>query len=281
MRPIFSKPEYVFRPRQALRRFQLQRGALPAETVTRLAWGDEIEVDPREMIGSAICRMGVYDLVVVEAIWRLTDREDVALDIGANIGAMTSAFLARCDRVWAYEPHPELFKRLERNGARWATDGRLSLSEAAVSSFDGIGHLRVPSDFSANSGTAALASEGVSVQVVTLDGSLPPAIVPTIAKVDVESHEMAVLEGGDRTFGRLRDVVFEAHDPYPTEITFELERRGFRIFRLEKRLLRPALVAAGSPPRDSWDAQSFLATREPGRASSRFEKGGWWALARS
>ena len=162
---------------------------------------------------------------------------------------MTSAFLARCDRVWAYEPHPELFRRLKRNGARWASDGRLSLFEAAVSNFDGIGHLRVPSGFSANSGTAALAPEGLAVQVLTLDGSLPPAVVPTIAKVDVEGHEMAVLEGGARTFGRLRDVIFEDHDPYPTEVTSELERRGFRIFRLEKRLLRPALVDAGSAPR--------------------------------
>ena len=83
MKAVLSKPEYVFRPRQVRRRLQFGRGGLSAETVTRLAWGDEIEVDPRELIGSAICRMGVYDLVVVEAIWRLTDRDDVAHSISA------------------------------------------------------------------------------------------------------------------------------------------------------------------------------------------------------
>jgi hypothetical protein len=85
--------------------------------------------------------------------------------------------------------------------------------------------LSATSDFSANSCTAALAPEGLGVQVLTLNGSLPPTIVPTIAKVDGEGYERAVLEGRARTFGGLQ--ILEDHDRYPSEITSELGRRGF------------------------------------------------------
>ena len=260
-----------------LRRLQLGRGAVPVETVARLAWGDEIEVDPREMIGSAICRMGVYDLVVVEAIWRLTDREDVALDVGANIGAMTSAFLARCSRVWAYEPHPQLFERLTRNGARWAAEATCPSSSSRLE-LRRTGRLDIPSDFSANSGTAALASSGERVRVLTLDGSLPRTIVPAIAKVDVEGHEKAVIDGGTRTFECLRDVIFEDHNCYPSELSSDLEERGFRIFGLQKRLLRPALVDAAWRPGTRGTLGAFWPRANPAVPLSGSEDG-WRALS--
>ena len=115
---VLTTPEYLFRPRQILHRFRrVYRGRSLGEfeTVT-LPWGRTIRVRPHEVIGSNIWCYGVFDLVVTEAIWRLLDESEMALDIGANIGQMTNLMRHRSGRagkVHSFEPHPELFSELE------------------------------------------------------------------------------------------------------------------------------------------------------------------------
>ena len=74
MKHLLDKPEYLFRPAQALRRV-LSARAVPtgdcAETL--LPWGYRLCYHPDDMIGNSIWRMGVYDLTVSEVIWRLLD----------------------------------------------------------------------------------------------------------------------------------------------------------------------------------------------------------------
>ena len=58
-----------------------------------------------------------FDLISCEAIWRLLDEGELALDVGANIGYMTSLMAARLGkngRVIAFEPHPVLFQEPEQ-----------------------------------------------------------------------------------------------------------------------------------------------------------------------
>ena len=55
-----------------------------------LPWGLQLRIDPRESIGSAVWRLGLYDLAVSETLWRLTSPGDLTVDVGANIGHMTS-----------------------------------------------------------------------------------------------------------------------------------------------------------------------------------------------
>jgi hypothetical protein len=54
------------------------------------ACGLPVELDPQSHVGLDIVNIGVYDKVVAEAICRLSDPEEVALDIGANIGQNAS-----------------------------------------------------------------------------------------------------------------------------------------------------------------------------------------------
>src|SRR6516165_7045976 len=82
------KPVYVYRPSQIVRRLGNARRS--DEARVRVAWGDSLYVDTREMIGSSIARLGVHELAVTETIYRLVGPGDRTIDLGANIGYDTS-----------------------------------------------------------------------------------------------------------------------------------------------------------------------------------------------
>ena len=106
-------PAYVWRPSQIGRR--LAAGAPGGHRTVVLPWGVEIEVDTGESVGSGIARLGVHEAAVTEAMWRLADPTDLALDVGANIGYFTSLLASRVDRVVAFEAHPLLAERQKFN----------------------------------------------------------------------------------------------------------------------------------------------------------------------
>ncbi|MDE3053669.1 MAG: FkbM family methyltransferase, partial [Gemmatimonadota bacterium] len=82
--------------------------------------------------------------------------------------------------------------------------------------------------------------------------------------------------------GGIRDVVFEDHGGYPTNVSRLLERHGFRVFALRVSFWGPRLEPAGAATPDaSWEAPNYLATREPDRALARVAPRGWRVLRRS
>jgi len=104
-----AKPEYFFRPSQILNRLVRARAIGAPEVVAELPWNAQITVNSNEVHGRAILRLGVIDLPVSEAIWRILDPGDIALDVGANIGYMTSIMASRigtAGTITAFEPHP-------------------------------------------------------------------------------------------------------------------------------------------------------------------------------
>jgi hypothetical protein len=82
------RPEYFFRPVQIWRR--LRRNAILKRNRIQLPWGLPVEVDPVSYVGQDIRNLGVFECIVPEAIVRLLDRAETAIDIGANIGQNTS-----------------------------------------------------------------------------------------------------------------------------------------------------------------------------------------------
>jgi ubiquinone/menaquinone biosynthesis C-methylase UbiE len=82
------------------------------------AWGLPLEARSDESIGYSLITTGVFDLPVTETLLRLADSGELAIDVGANIGAMTSALAAAvgpAGEVWAFEPNPSVLAVLERS----------------------------------------------------------------------------------------------------------------------------------------------------------------------
>ena len=281
------KPEYVYRPRQALRRVVRVFSQAPSSEFVevRLPWGMPLRVRPNEVRGRGMLDLGVVDLPVIEVLWRLVDEGDVVADVGANIGAMSAVLAKRAGRngrVFAFEAHPEVFKELEWNVALWK-DVRVEAVNVALSRERGVVSLEVPGDFKANRGLSRVL-DGVGVE-----GALTVAAKPlddffateglVLMKIDVEGHELAELQGSERALATLRDIVFEEHRPLPTPVTDLLSARGYQIFRIARTLRGVQLLPTGSTVhRSSWEPTSFLATRDPARATTRLRSRGWHAL---
>lgn len=296
------KPEYFFQPRVLIRRL-LPKNHRGASCDVLLPWKLTIAVSSNQDIGRAILGLGVYDLVVTETLWRLTRTADVAADIGANIGYMSSVFAARLGPqglLLAFEPHPVLFGRLSTHFECWKkTISCQSLYAAQFALADKVseGLLAIPSGFTSNDGLAHLeerevlaeedsvaAGEKLLVRVQTLpkyceEMSFPP---PDIVKMDVEGGELHVLMGMEDWIQkkRVRDFVFEDHQEFPSRVMQFFLDHGYELFRLQKGFFSPRLVSPALPLLPGrWEPVSYLATVQPDRAKRLLRGLGWRALS--
>jgi FkbM family methyltransferase len=289
------KAEYVWTPSRLAQRL-LRRSRVRWEggmCVVPMRWQLSLTVSRLDNVARSVDRLGVHDLVVTETLWRLIEQGDTTIDVGANVGYMTLAMIARMrggGRVFAFEPHPALFQELSGNllgaRARYPHVEVIARNEA-LSDSRGTAWLSQPPGFEDNRGLAAIAPHA--------DGDRAGHEVPTrplddyaaelgadvaLAKIDVEGHEPAVLRGarGLLERGVIRHIVLEEHGRYPTESTRLLESLGYSIFFLERTLLRPNLGEPGRPARSAWEPPNLLATRRPDEVRALFAASGWQSL---
>ena len=295
----FKKPEYVFRPLQVF--IKIGRTVRPTqhqfEDVT-LPWGAKLRISPNEHTGARIWHRGVFDLVTLEAIARLVDPGDTTLDIGANIGQMTTLMSHRAGprgKVISFDPHPQVFKVLSENVQRLESNpanAPVELHNLALSDREGEAQLDLGSGWAQNNGLARLADPNAAtaantanflkVTVTTLDRLIGPTQKIAFCKLDVEGHEMKVLQGATALLEqhRIRDILFEDLGPYPSEVQEHIVARGYTLFALDGRLNRPVLDPNWKNPQFDGELEGadFLATLEPNRAKERLAPSGWTVL---
>jgi FkbM family methyltransferase len=289
-----DKPHYVFHPVRTLRRLWRTPTGMPASDagteVAALPWGLPLHVWPQEAIGYSILAGGIFDPGVTEAMHRLIDPGDLVVDVGANVGYLTSLALVRSGdggTVLAYEPHPAIFGLLERNASIWRQRPRLAsleLSRVALSDSRGVGHLVTGPGLDINMGLATLeGADGardediVPIDLSRLDDDLGDRSVGLL-KIDVEGHELQVLRGARSLLerGLVRDLIFEDHQPYPDAATELVEGAGYRLFSLGNDLVGPYLGPRVRRARvEGWPGPSYLATLDPDRALRRLAPLGW------
>ena len=261
-------PVYVCRPEQIFTRVWYAFRGLQDRETAELAWGGQLTVLGTEKNGRTILHRGAKELAVTEACFRLSRIGTVGVDVGANVGHMTSALAhaMKAGRVHAFEPHPEIFPLLQENASRLARETpkvSLTVREAAVGRTTQHQTLHVPEQWSQNRGLASLCeraeAEAVEVEACRLD----------------EEYEPAVLEGARTLLSnqRIHHVLFEDHDIENSAAVQRLRETGYTIFAVRKRLLGPKLI----PLRQS-DGYNFVATVRPKECISSFEPNGWYSL---
>jgi FkbM family methyltransferase len=291
IKSVLDQPHFVFRPSQALRRIGQKFGSPPRAGKyhqSTLPWGLRIRYRPDEHIGEFLYHHGLYDLCVSEVLYRLADPGEAALDVGANIGQMSSILAARCGptgRVHAFEPHPEIHQELSTNAELWRVNPKAAPVEVhrlALSDTAGVGYLSMSSSFDDNRGTASLVAKAgartFEVPLQRLDELLPQDATVGVMKLDVEGHELGVLKGSAKLLerGAVRDIVFEDYGDPPTPVMKLLQAFGYRIFSVESKFFGLDVTPTTEERVRTRDAPpNYLATLDPERALCRLARHGW------
>ena len=165
-------------------------------------------------IGRSLDVYGEYSEGEIDLFRQLLRPGDVAIDIGANIGALTvpMARLVQPDgAIVAFEPQRAIFEVLCNNLRLNGLANVQALRRAAGST---MGSIRVPPlDYrrTDNFGGVALGgADGEEVQLVTIDSLNLPRL--RLLKVDVEGMEHDVISGARATIARLKPAGYVEND---------------------------------------------------------------------
>ena len=149
-------------------------------------------------------------------------KNDVVLDVGANIGIFTCKLASKVNRVIAIEPEPSNFSTLTKN-VKQNNFSNVNLLNLAVSDKIETVH------FNDTGGTAKVEPNGIPVEAKSLDSILDDLGNPrvTILKMDVEGYEEKILSVF-KQYNTIQQVIIETHSKELTDsISSILQSWGF------------------------------------------------------
>jgi FkbM family methyltransferase len=192
----------------------MEAAGLTYKTTAALFWGKEVKVVFPESISNLLLYQGFLEEDVTRFFLENLGPGQVLIDVGAHIGyhALLGAFLTgEAGAVHAFEPTFSTFELLKENtadsGNVFARNLGLWNEEAVLEINDfGLGHSSFNTFFSVpRSGGVKFAP--VKVKVTTLDAYCAGGIRPDLIKIDAESSELKVLEGGKQTIKKFRPAI--------------------------------------------------------------------------
>lgn len=167
--------------------------------------------DPSDYIqGRILHTRNFYEIDLLNEISRLPIGEGVFCDVGANLGNHTLYFaqvLGR--RVHAFEPLPASVQRLRRHVELNRLKKRVTVWPFALGASAGQGRMN-PCAGNLGASTLTLlpqSTEPDRVEVRALDDFWNPAYQVALMKIDVEGHELAVLQGAQKVIARDQPVL--------------------------------------------------------------------------
>ncbi len=163
---------------------------------------------------------------------------DTAIDVGANIGALTlcaAATVGASGKIFSIEAHPVIFGYLVRNL-------RLNKSTNIEAHNLAIGNRKGKAAFtdqrSDDQNAIAVGAEGIEIDLRPLDEVIPSEARIALLKIDVEGYELFVLQGASSTLDRTDVVYFESWQKHferygylTADVLTLLERKGFSVYR--------------------------------------------------
>jgi FkbM family methyltransferase len=184
---------------------------------------------------------GVLEPEVQEALRRHVAPGSVVFDIGANIGffsLLSASLTGPSGRVEAFEPVPSSGAAVLANSSL-NSFSNVRLHTVAVADQPGEARLCVPMDPS----WAHLNLHGphpntdfeLSVPLISIDGEIAEGHlpVPSVVKIDVEGHEVAVLRGMRDTLAAHQPVIIcELHESN-RELLSLAEELGYEVVNLQ------------------------------------------------
>ncbi len=226
--------------------------------------------DREDIISKCLYWFGRFDPWVASVACRAVGPGCQALDIGANLGAVTlplAQAVGPRGRVWSFEPDETNFARLSANVAanslRNVQAARCAVSSASfvrIVSQDGDpGHISTaPSSEHAPGVVQARTLDSICDQIKSDTGSFV-----ALCKIDVEGSELDVLRSGEAALAskRLEVILFESHEGVKPghPVTDILLGFNYEIFRIHKLAYGVRLVPIGSTSKVGIATQDYVA----------------------
>lgn len=159
---------------------------------------------------------GTFETGTLEVMKKLIRKDDVVLDIGANLGWYTAhiAKLLPISTCHSFEPVPAIFSKLEKHCAMNGIRDKVHLHNCALGDTNGTIELHTFPDLP--HGHSSISTLGKSdyvtseAQMFTLDSFLETHSLDKVdfVKMDVEGAEMLVLKGADRLLRRAQAPIW-------------------------------------------------------------------------
>lgn len=197
-------------------------------------YGD-IYVSDKDHIGSTILKGEYFEEDIINMCLENIREDSNVLDIGANVGAFSLAFLSKKCNVHAFEPQKFLINLMQKT---FEGNDNIKLYHTAVGFKTGKVNLNWADDFGEfyngsickNLGGMRIGIGGEEVDIIKLDDLDLHNV--SVLKIDVEGYEANVIKGAKQTIIREKPfIVFESqHLPsYEIEsILYFLKPLGYK-----------------------------------------------------
>lgn len=181
---------------------------------------------------------------------------NIVLDIGANIGTValaSAALVGSSGRVFAFEPHPRIFKYMNAN---IRMNGCKNIEAFNIALGDRDGTLILSDWYSDDQNRVQLnqtSGKGQKIRVNSLDavlaGKLKGINHIALLKIDVEGFEIFVLKGAPEILSRSECVYIESYDAhfqkygYSTNDLLQLlSDGGFNLYKISGSKFDPIIL---------------------------------------
>ena len=179
------------------------------------------------------CIHGIFERGTIEVFKRVVKRGMTVFDIGSSIGYYT--ILARSlvgseGRIYAFEPHPESYKKLKENVEMNGYTNCYLINKAVSDK-----SRRTRFYLHPDSGRSSLLhpegkSKCIEVEAMALDEFIKEGVIPNIIKMDIEGAEPLALSGMRDLLDTKELILFIEYKHNKEYISRFLEERGFELY---------------------------------------------------
>jgi FkbM family methyltransferase len=167
------------------------------------------------------------------------------IDVGANIGWFTlnlERFLKPGVSILAIEPDLINLRRLRWSVARSKIRNQVQVLPIALSNVKGVGSLVLDLKNPANHQISNESSSANDIQLERLDDICKDLVAVCLIKIDVQGHELKVLEGGKETILRFKPtILIEFDNTKGSEATLKifemLKDLNYKVFHPENQTI--------------------------------------------
>lgn len=216
----------------------------PQGTIIKTIIGSKMQLNMNDCgIHKDLFLSDIREPAATDYFMKIINKDDIILDIGANIGYYVLIGAKRAKKIYAVEPVPENFQNLNLNlklnnysnveTYQIALGDKIGEQEMYLSTKSNWHSFYKPANF----------IKTIKIKMDTVDNFLKDKITPTFVRMDVEGYETAIIKGMPETLKKIKKMFIEVH----SEILSDQETREL-LDTIQKAGFSPELIAKYDRP---------------------------------